>query len=782
MSKPRSIRLSKTFKDSSAKKVLSSISRELGPDAVIIDHRKYRDPEGRLWHEATASPRLTVPTGKDSLEGRPKIFKRYRPRIYLVSAFAIIFLIIAAAWILRPPAREDPRNPSSEKLSIALMGFENQTGDASYDYLNEVIPNLLITRLEQSGLFDVASWEWLEDLRKYAGNDFRGTDDRKWILELCRKNRIDILVTGSFTMASSLFATDVKILEVKPGKLLGAASAKGNGVESLFESQIDELGAEISQGLGFPDRDEGGHSFRVADITTNSIDAYYHFLRGRECYSDENLKDARLFLEKAVQLDPGFAMAHFYLATSLNISGERKAAIEACEKALSLSSRATEKERLFIEGSSILILQKDLDESVRIFTEMKSRYPRDKDSHYGLGMALLYKSLYEPAIEELQKAIALDPYDGKVLGLIAIAYQKMGDYETSLAYWQRQIAASPKNGQARINMAYLYLDLGKLDEALTMCGDAFNADPDLIVSWVAPYVYALTEKYDEALQLVGRNVFLNPFLYFPLSIYHYWTGARREALDDLQRLIDYAASMGTRQSEANALWLTGWIAYDRGEFDLSRTTFKGWFDIYMQTVLPKRNNFADIRNYWTAWYTFYLGLVDVKEGNLESAKSGLEEIRSLLPDIPQEYQNWITYYACFLEAEVCLAEGEAEKAILVCKQSPPMGGWIMSVNCWLYNVPFLRDVLARAYRQKGDLSRAAAEYERLIHFKTRAEERNLVHPLYYFRLGEVKEEQGDRFDAVKNYERFLELWKNAAADIPEIIEAKTRLTRLRGET
>ncbi len=782
MSEPGGINASRTFRAPTAKQVLSRISRELGPDAAIIAHRKTRDSEGIVWVEATASSdRLGAGTGAEASYSPGESARKRVARLAVLPALGLVFLLAAgpAAWKLLNPNKSG--SPLPGKLSAAVIGFENNTGDGSRDFLSEVIPNLLITRLEQSGLVDAISWERMQVLLEQMGKGGPAPPiDRGLAFELCKKDRIDALVMGSFTKAGELFATDVKVLDVKTGKLRVSASSKGIGEESILQSQVDELGLEILRGFGFFGGGTSDAPVRIADITTDSMDAYYHYLRGRKSYSNENLKDARIFLERAVQLDPQFAMAHLYLASSLSISGERQASLKLLERTVSLSARATEKERLFIQGMAILMRPGDYAEGVRIFKEMIRLYPRDKDGPYGLGLTLNYLGNYDAGIEQLQRALELDPYDGKTLGLIATAYWNKRDLEQAIEYYGRQIAAGPGNGLAHAHMASVYLEMGKLEEALAKCEEAFEADPDFRILPTIAYIYALTEDYDKALRLMDRLVQVEKYRHFEKSLLYLLTGKRRQAEIDLRRLMEYAAATLSRQSEANALWVGGWVAFDRGEFERAAASFKGWLDIYAQEILPKRENAASVMKHWRAWQAFYLGLVDVKQGKLGAAKARLLEIESVLPDILQDYRTWVAYYRNFLEAEIALAEGDARKAILAGERPPSSAGPTERRNDWLHNVPFLKDVLARAYRANGDLDKAIAEYLRLISFNKKGGEFYLIHPRYHYRLAELYEEKRLKEEAVGRYERFLDLWKDADADIPEVGEARRRLARLKG--
>jgi tetratricopeptide (TPR) repeat protein len=98
----------------------------------------------------------------------------------------------------------------------------------------------------------------------------------------------------------------------------------------------------------------------------------------------------------------------------------------------------------------------------------------------------------------------------------------------------------------------------------------------------------------------------------------------------------------------------------------------------------------------------------------------------------------------------------------------------------LYVNPFPMDALPRAYRAKGDIGRAISEYEKLTTFDPARPERNWTHPKYYFLLAELYEKKGIKDRAIGTYKRFLDLWKNADPEIPEVVEAKKRLAALQG--
>jgi tetratricopeptide (TPR) repeat protein len=158
------------------------------------------------------------------------IKKLFIPGLIVICVLIIGFVI----WQLLP-ARE------VEKHCIAVISFENQTGNSSYDYLQKAIPNLLITNLEQSKYLSVTTWERLHDLLKQKGKEDVEFIDSDLGFELCRQEHIKALVLGSFVRAGDAFVTDVKVFDVETKNLVKSANKRGRGVQSILENQIDDL-------------------------------------------------------------------------------------------------------------------------------------------------------------------------------------------------------------------------------------------------------------------------------------------------------------------------------------------------------------------------------------------------------------------------------------------------------------------------------------------------------------------------------------------------------------
>jgi len=296
-------------------------------------------------------------------------YQKKRLKIILIPVTMVLLLVLG--FFLFKPINFNQQLVSKKKKSIAVISFKNLTGDKSYDHLQQSIPNLLITSLEQSGNLKVTTRERMYDFIKQMEKEDVEFIDRDLGFELCRIYKIDFIILGSFTKAGDTFATDVKVFEVNNKTLVKSVSSDGKGVDSIIKWQIDDLTRRISRSVGIPLNKIRTTQQRITEVTTTSMGAYNYFLRGKDDYDRWWLDDAQIFFERAIKLDSTFAMAYLYLAFTYGMNTKKMR--DAYEKARIFSSKATDKERLYIEAAYADEIERNPEKQFRILNLNYSR-------------------------------------------------------------------------------------------------------------------------------------------------------------------------------------------------------------------------------------------------------------------------------------------------------------------------------------------------------------------------------------------------------------------------
>jgi serine/threonine protein kinase/tetratricopeptide (TPR) repeat protein len=734
---------------------------------MVIDLRRLKKETTRVSRQPTED----VHAESKHTETRQRDMKKRA--MFGVGAIVGLVLLVLLGWFLFQQL-----SGSSESVPIAVISFENQTGDASYDYLREAIPSLLTTSLEQSRYVRVMSSDRMRDLLRQMGKQDVKVIDREMGFELCQRDSIRALVIGSFVKAGETFATDVKIVDVRTKQVLKSASSQGEGVASILKSQIDELSRKISSGIGIGEPAARSEQRSIKDVTTTSMDAYRYYLKGGEEFSKQYFGEALGFYKKALESDSTFALAHLMLARTHVSRGEGTLAQSAFKKAMAYSENIPRKEKLRIEIDYARDIEGNEEKYISTLTQYVNEFPKEKWGRTRLANFYHYnKRDYNAAIDQYNRVLELDPKYGQAWNNLGYVYSLVGNHEKAIECFNNYANLSPGNADPLDSMADGYFLMGRFDLAISRFSEAGNLNANYDANWKIAYIDAFQEKFAESFKAL-----LTPMRstnseretarrHWWRAFYHFWLGNTSKALGSLRQTSEIARS---GRNELWAFWgkyLGGWCYLERGMTGDARREFGQAFDV-IKSSFPGFDP--------AAWNNVVQANVLMKENKIDSGFIALKALDRLTPNQESSPDHMVTFWRNLVLGELWLASDSCDKVVRLWEGAQP---WIVNPIGYqgieLYNPPFPIDVLARAYVRKGEIDKAIVEYQRLTTTDpAKKRERRLVHPLYHHRLAKLYEQKGWKEKAIMEYEKFLALWKDADLGRPEPKDARVRLAQL----
>ncbi|MEP6569803.1 MAG: tetratricopeptide repeat protein [Acidobacteriota bacterium] len=213
-------------------------------------------------------------------------------------------------------------------------------------------------------------------------------------------------------------------------------------------------------------------------VTTSSEDARKEFVQGRDLQEKLQIQDSIQHFDKAISLDPNFALAELNRA---NVSPTGKEFFDHLKKAVTLSDKASNGEKLLILGTEAgangnAAKQKEL------LDQLVAAYPNDERAHFNVGGYYFGQQDFAQAIEHYKKATELAPTYSGAFNILGYAYRQTGDNASAEGAFKKYIELIPNDPNPYDSLAELYLKMGRFEESIAQYRKALAIDPNFINS------------------------------------------------------------------------------------------------------------------------------------------------------------------------------------------------------------------------------------------------------------------------------------------------------------
>ena len=387
-----------------------------------------------------------------------------KPRFSRSVVIGIVAVVLIATGILGFVVAGRFRASGNNKAieSVAVLPFENNSGNADSEYLSDGLAESLIYRLSQLPNLKVSP---RSSVFRYKGKEI---DAEKIGNEL----GVDAVMSGRLTQRGDNLTISVDLIDVRHKKTLWGEQFERK-MSDLVNTQRD-IAATIADKLQL--RLSGSDSNGITKRDTASSEAYQLYLQGRYFWnkrSSGHLKKATELLRAATEKDPQFALAYAGLADCYAVSyyyiGERNREVMPFAKIY--AAKAIELDPTLAEAHATLgfvswVVDWDREAAEKEFLRAIELNPNYPTAHHWYSRHLRSTGRTEEAFREIKRAEALDPLSLVIINNLAENYIDRGDLDSATKECQRMIDLDPNFWAARQTLGIILVKQGRYAEAL----------------------------------------------------------------------------------------------------------------------------------------------------------------------------------------------------------------------------------------------------------------------------------------------------------------------------
>jgi len=324
-------------------------------------------------------------------------------KILVPAAVVLVAVLVAGTFYFR--SRQHTAHVLTEKDTIVLADFSNSTGDAVFD---DTLKTALSVSLNQSPFLNVLSENKVASTLKLMSRPADTKLTPEVTRELCQRADSKAYLAGSIASLGSQYVLGLKAVNCQSGDPLAeeqlTAASKEKVLDALGEA-ASKLRTELGESLATVQKLD----VPLSEATTSSLEALKAYSLGQKAWNEKGPAAALPYHQRAIELDPNFAMGYNAVANDYFSLGELGRASDYSTRAFQLREHASEREKLTITANYYQNATGEQDKAAQTFQEEIESYPRDYRAHLGLGNAYGGQGQYEKATESYRQGLGLAP-------------------------------------------------------------------------------------------------------------------------------------------------------------------------------------------------------------------------------------------------------------------------------------------------------------------------------------------------------------------------------------
>jgi serine/threonine protein kinase/Tfp pilus assembly protein PilF len=700
-----------------------------------------------------------------------------RKKLFIPALVVILAVVSIAIWQLLP-RKEVVTQAQSDRPSVAILYFKNNTGDQNLDYLSETLPALMTYDLTQSKYLYVLPNDRLIQIMNKLEVQEKGEYSRDELEKVADVGVVDHIIQGGFFKDRDDLRIHIQIQKVDSWEIIGSLSESDQ--IDLHCRMVDELTPKIKSYFNLSAQEISGDiDFDIGKVTTESPEAFEYFIDGMKHLGKSDFSATIESLKKAVEIDPQFAMAHSFLGWTYSKIGSHAKVEEHIGKALDSTGRLADRERFFVEAIYYRLLKLEFGKAEESLKKILELYPEDWLANYMLGDLYLRLEEWEKARDLFLKNKRNKVDFTENYQRLAIAYKFGGLYDKAIEICEYGLENFSDTAYIRYELAHAYLCKGQLDTALEEINKAQSLHPkgsafhgSLI--WLRGNILMCMEAWAKAEQEFQRLISESQGggIAFLMGLERLGQmfktqGRLEECIEIYKKGIEIAKSKKLSSQEMAGSWVLAHAYLESGNLNeaLKASEERMTLAVEFQSQIDWRTHFLK-------------GYVCARMGTIKEAQNAADELKINVDD---GLDNKLIRYYYLLMGMIEFMKNNYKDAEKYQTQALSLLPFQVPLSTGFVDHAIFHNAMATTYLKLGEFDKAQEQYE-IITFLTEGRLGfGIIYAKSFYRLGQIFEQKGWIGKAIENYEKFLDLWKDADPGIAEVEDARKRLAVLKSE-